>query len=374
MSEIIVKEVKTKKDLKKFIAFADDLYKGNDCYVPTLHSDIKDMFDREKNGSYEYCDSIGVLAYKDNKVVGRLMGIINYKYNDKMNVKHLRFTLFDVIDDFEVTKAMFDYIIKWGKEKGMTELNGPLGFVDTDKQDMLIEGYDKIGMSITNYNYPYYNEHMEKLGLTKDVDHVEYLIHVPEKLDSRIERVQNALLNRFNFKLLKFKDRKEILPYVYKAFDIYNEAFNKLHGTVMLTDKQIKSMVGQFIGLVDLDYIPIVVDKDDNVVGFAVLVPSLAKALQKNKGKLFPFGWYHMLKAIKKNDTLEMYMIAIKPEYQGYGLNSILMHDVTKVAIAKGIKYAETGPELEENYLIRSQWENYNAEIIRKRRCYIGKI
>lgn len=374
MSNIVIKEVKTKKDLKKFINFADALYKGNDCYVPTLHSDIKDMFDREKNGAYEYCDSIGVLAYKDNKVVGRLMGIINYKYNDKANVKHLRFTLFDVIDDFEITKAMFDYISKWGKEKGMTEINGPLGFIDTDKQDMLIEGFDKIGLSITNYNYPYYNEHMEKLGLVKDVDHVEYLIHVPEKLDSRVERVQNALLNRFNFKLLKFKDRKAILPYVYKAFDIYNEAFNKLHGTVMLTEKQIKSMVGQFIGLIDLDYVPIVVDKDDNVVGFAVLVPSLAKALQKNKGKLFPFGWYHMLKAMKKNDTLEMYMIAIKPEYQGYGLNAILMHDITKVAIEKGVKYAETGPELEGNYLVRSQWENYNAELIRKRRCYIGKI
>lgn len=374
MSGIIIKEVKTKKDLNKFIDFANDLYKGNDCYVPTLRSDIKDMFNRDKNGAYEYCDSIGVLAYKDKKVVGRLMGIINYRYNEKMNVKHLRFTLYDVIDDFEVTKAMFDYIIKWGKEQGMTEINGPLGFTDIDKQDMLIEGYDKIGMSITNYNYPYYNEHMEKLGLVKDVDHVEYLIHVPEKLDARVERVQNALLNRFNFKLLKFNDKKKILPYIYQAFDIYNEAFNRLHGTVLLTERQIKNLIGQFIGLIDLDYVPIVVDKDDNVVGFAVLAPSLAKALQKNKGKLFPFGWYPMLKALKKNDTLEMYMIAIKPEYQGYGLNAILMHDITKVAIAKGVKYAETGPELEENYQVRSQWENYKSELIRKRRCYIGKI
>lgn len=374
MSEIIIKEVKTKSDVKKIIKFANELYKDNEYYIPTLQSDVFAMFDKEKNGAYEYCESIGVLAYKDGKVAGTLMGIINHNYNKKDNVKHLRFTLFDVIDDFDVTKAMFDYIGKWGKEKGMTEFNGPMGFTDLDKQDMLIEGYDKIGMSITNYNYPYYNDHMAKLGLEKDVDHVEYLISVPEQMDKRVERVNNALLNRFNFKLLKFKDRKKALPYIYKAFDVYNEAFHKLHGTVLLTERQIKSIVGQFIGIVDLDYIPFVVDKDDNVVGFAVLVPSLAKAQQKNKGKLFPFGWIPMLKALKKNDVLDMYMIAIKPEYQGFGLNSILMYDITKVAIEKGVKYAETGPELEGNHLVRSQWENYNAEIIRKRRCYIGKI
>lgn len=374
MSEIIIKEVKTKKDLTKFVRFPMKLYKENENYIPALEADEKNMFNRNKNGSYEYCESIEILAYKNNKVVGRLAGIINHKYNEKINAKHLRFSNFDVIDDFEVTKAMFDYIAKWGKEKGMTEFNGPIGFTDLDRQGMLIEGFDKIGMSITNYNFPYYVEHMEKLGLVKDVDWVEYIVNIPEKLDPRIEKVQAALLNRFGFKLLKFKNLKEVTPYIYKAFEVYNEAFYALHGTVMLTKKQIEDLIKQFAPAINFEYLPIIVDKEDNVVGMAVLAPSIAKASRKAKGRMLPFGWYHLLKALKHNDTLEMYLVAIKPEYQGFGLNAILMHDVTKCAIKNGVKYAETGPELEENYKVRSQWDNYDAKIIRKRRCFIGKI
>ena len=374
MNKIIIKEVKTKKDLKRFVRFPLELYKDNKNYIPALEADEKNMFNRENNPAYEYCESIEILALRDDKVVGRLAGIINHKYNEKINAKHLRFTHFDVIDDFEVTKAMFEYIGKWGKEKGMTEFNGPIGFIDIDRQGMLIEGFDKIGMSITNYNFPYYVEHMEKLGLKKDVDWVEYLIHIPEKLDSRIEKVQSALLNRFGFKLLKFKNLKEIMPYIYKAFDVYNEAFYALHGTVFLTKRQIDALIKQFAPAINFDYVPIIVDKDDNVVGFAILAPSIAKASRKAKGRMLPFGWYHLLKALNHNDTLEMYLVAIKPEYQGFGLNAILMHDVTKCAMKNGIKYAETGPELEENYKVRSQWDNYNADLIRKRRCFIGKI
>ena len=374
MADIVIKEVTTKRDLRKFIKFADDLYKDNEYYVPQLHSDIKGTFDRKRNGAYEYCDSVMILAYKESKVVGRLVGIINYKYNEKVNEKHLRFTHFDVIDDIEVTKAMFEYIGNWGKEKGMDTFTGPLGFVDFDRHGLLTEGYDKMGLSITSYNYPYYIEHMEKLGFEKDVDNVEYLVKIPEKVDPRIERVKDAVLKRFDLKLKKFTKAKDILPYIYDAFEVYNEAFYALHGTVMLTDKQIDQFIKQYIGLVDLKYVPIIVDKNDKPVGFGVLVPSLAQACKKAKGKMFPFGWYHLLKALKKNDTLEMYLVAIKQEYQGFGLNSILMHDVTKCAIEDGIKFAETGPELETNMKVRSQWENYDAEIIRKRRCYIKKI
>ena len=374
MSEITITEVKTAKDLNKFIKFADDLYKDNEFYVPQLHSDIKGTFDRSKNGAYEYCDYILILAYKDNKVVGRLAGIINYKYNEKVNEKHLRFSHFDVVDDVEVSKAMFEYIGEWGKNKGMDKFTGPLGFVDFDRHGLLLEGFDKMGMSITSYNYPYYIEHMEKLGFEKDVDNVEYMINVPEKVDPRIERVKDAVLKKFELKLKKFDKAKDIMPYIYDAFEVYNNAFYALHGTVMLTDKQVDQFIKQYIGLVDLKYVPIIVDKNDKVVGFAVLVPSLAKATKKAKGKMFPFGWYHLLKALKKNDTLEMYLIAIKPEYQGYGLNSILLHDVTKCAIEDGIKYAETGPELEHNHKVRSQWKNYDSELIRKRRCYVRNI
>ena len=374
MTNVIIKEVKTKKDLNSFIKFADDLYKGNEFYVPQLHSDIRDTFSREKNAAYEYCDSIMILAYKDNKVVGRIVGIINYKYNEKVNEKHLRFTHFDVIDDFEVTKAMFEYIGNWGKEKGMDTFAGPLGFVDFDRHGLLIEGFDKLGLSFTSYNYPYYIEHLEKLGFEKDVDDVEYLVKIPEKIDPRIEKIKDAVLKKFELKLLKFKKAKEIMPYIYDAFEVYNNAFYALHGTVMLNDKQIEQFIKQYIPLVDLKYVPIIVDKNDKVVGFAVLVPSLSKASIKAKGKMFPFGWYHLLNALKNKEVLDMYLIAIKPEFQGYGLNSILMHDVTKCAIEDGVKYAETGPELENNLKVRTQWENYDAEIIRKRRCYLRKI
>jgi len=374
MSEIIVKEVKTKKDIKEFLEFPLKLYKDNEYYVPALYGDEKNMYDREKNAAYEYCESIEAIAYKDNKVVGRIAGIINNKYNEKMDRKYLRFSHLDMIDDIEVTKALFDFIVKWGKEKGMNELNGPIGFIDIDRQGMLIEGFDKIGMSITNYNYPYYVEHMEKLGLVKDVDWVEYLVNIPQELDARVEKVQNALLNRFGFKLLKFKNLKEIMPYIYKAFDVYNEAFYALHGTVYLTKKQIDNLIKQFAPAINFDYVPIIVDKNDNVVGMAILAPSIAKASKKANGKMLPFGWYHLLKALKHNDTLEMYLVAIKPEYQGFGLNAILMHDVTKCAIKNGVKFAETGPELEDNFKVRSQWDNYDAEVIRKRRCYIKEI
>jgi len=374
MSEIIVKEVKTKKDIKEFLEFPLKLYKDNEYYIPALYGDEKNMYDREKNAAYEYCESIEAIAYKDNKVVGRIAGIINNKYNEKMDRKYLRFSHLDMIDDIEVTKALFDFIVKWGKEKGMNELNGPIGFIDIDRQGMLIEGFDKIGMSITIYNYPYYVEHMEKLGLVKDVDWVEYLVNIPQELDARVEKVQNALLNRFGFKLLKFKNLKEIMPYIYKAFDVYNEAFYALHGTVYLTKKQIDNLIKQFAPAINFDYVPIIVDKNDNVVGMAILAPSIAKASKKANGKMLPFGWYHLLKALKHNDTLEMYLVAIKPEYQGFGLNAILMHDVTKCAIKNGVKFAETGPELEDNFKVRSQWDNYDAEVIRKRRCYIKEI
>jgi ribosomal protein S18 acetylase RimI-like enzyme len=342
--------------------------------VPTLRSDIKDMFNRDKNGAYEYCDSIGVLAYKDKKVVGRLMGIINYRYNEKMNVKHLRFTLYDVIDDFEVTKAMFDYIIKWGKEQGMTEINGPLGFTDIDKQDMLIEGYDKIGMSITNYNYPYYVKHMEELGFIKDVDWVEYKVNIPNEIDPRLEKISSMLMNRRGYKLVEFKNKKEIKKRLYDIFDAYNKAFEPLHGVIPLTRAHMDAYYNQYISLLDLKYIKVVEDEQGKIVAVGILAPSLTEALQKNKGKLFPFGWIPLLKALKHPRILDMYIIGVMPEYQGLGINSIIMLDVLKQAIEDKIEFAETGPELVENEKVQAQWKGYDAKIVRRRRCWMKDI
>ncbi|MDD4123977.1 MAG: hypothetical protein PHD50_03805, partial [Bacilli bacterium] len=225
-----------------------------------------------------------------------------------------------------------------------------------------------------NYNYPYYVKHMEELGFSKDVDWVEYRVNLPTKIDDRIEKVASMLTERYGFKLLKFKKFKDFEPYLYKAFDVYNEAFAPLHGVVEVTKKQIDALVDTFLKLINFDYVCVVLNNKDEVIGLSILAPSMNKAVNKAKGKLFPLGWYYILKNIKHFDVLDMYFVAIKPEYQSYGINSLMMLDATKTAIKDGVKYAETGPELEDNLKIQSQWKNYDAKIIRKRRCWIRKI
>lgn len=374
MEEIILKEVTNKKMLKQFIKFPNQLYKNNPYYVPDLISGEIQYFDREKNPSYEYCESIEVLAYRNKKIVGRICGLINHKYNEKIKAKHLRFNHFDFVDDFEVSKALLDYIATWGKEKGMTHFNGPIGCTDLDKQGMLLEGYDKLSLNFTYYNYPYYVKHMQKAGFIKDVDWVEYLITLPTQMDTRLEKISSFLLDRQGYQLIKFKKGKEALPTILEAFKVYNEAFDKLHGTVFLTERQIKKYIKDYISMANFDYIPFIADNKGNIKGFAFVAPSISSALQKSKGKLFPFGWRHLLKALKYNDVLDMYLIAVDPNTQGLGINGIMMYDILKNALKNGIKYAETGPELEDNKEVQTQWKNYQKEIIRKRRCWIKKI
>ncbi|MDD3384039.1 MAG: hypothetical protein PHX46_04450 [Bacilli bacterium] len=374
MANIEIKEVIGKRMLKEFIEFGNELYKGNDNYVYPLLFDEMNTFNPQKNPAYDYCKTILFLAYKEGKIVGRICGLINDAYNKKMNIKHLRFNHYDVIDDIEVSKALFNAIAKWGKSYGMEDFDGPITFTDLDKQGMLMEGFEYPGMFITNYNYPYYVDHMQKLGFSKDVDWVEYKVDLPTKIDERIEKVASMLTNRYGFKLLKFKKFKDFEPYLYKAFDVYNEAFAPLHGVVEVTKKQIDALVNTFLKLINFDYVCVVLNNKDEVIGLSILAPSMNKAVNKAKGKLFPLGWYYILRNIKHFDVLDMYFVAIKPEYQSYGINSLMMLDATKMAIRDGVRYAETGPELEDNLKIQSQWKNFDAKIIRKRRCWIRKI
>lgn len=371
---IVIKEVTTKKELKKFINFTNKLYKDNPYYVPPLFSDEMGMIDPKVNLNLKYSDCITLLAYKDNEVVGRVRGIINHKYNKKENFKHVRFHDFDAIDDFEVTKALMDYVSNWGKENGMTELNGPIGFNDLDKQGALIEGFDKDGMFITYYNFPYYKDHFEQYGLVKDCDWVEYQVQIPKEVNPRIERITNRILSRSNFKFKEFKNKRELKPFLYEIFDMYNRAFAPLHGVVELTQEQIDQYVKMYLPFLNLDYLAVIVDGEDKVVGFGFLMPSLSEAMKKSKGRLFPFGFIPILKALKKSDVLDMYLVAVEPEYQRLGLNSLLMQKITNSAIRNGVKYAETGPELEDNMQINSFWDNYDAEIVRRRRCFIKEL
>lgn len=372
---ISIKEIKTKKDLKKWVEFPNKLYKGNEYFVPFLFNDEIDTFNKDKNPAFEFCETKLFLAYKDNKIVGRIAGLINHAYNKKWNKNAVRFTRFDFIDDYEVSSALFNEVVKWGKENNLTEIMGPIGFTDMDHEGMLVEGYEELNMSITFYNYPYYLDHMEKLGLVKDVDWVEYLIKVPNEIDPRIEKISNHVLKRNQFELVMYTDRKVLYSEAFEAFKIIDIAFSKLYGTVPLTDSVIKKSIDDYIPLVNLDYICSVKDKDGKIIGFGVLVPSIAKALKKSNGKLLPFGIFRMLKALKgKNEILEMFFVAVSPEYQSKGVPAIMMNELLKKCIQNGVKYCETGPELETNADVQGMWKNFDKKQHKRRRCFIKEI
>lgn len=375
MMSVTIEEVRTKKDLVKWVRFPNELYKNTENFVPFLENDEIDTFTKNKNPSYEFCETRLFLAYKGDKVVGRIAGLINHAYNKKWNKNAIRYTRFDFIDDFEVSKKLFDKVVEWGRERGYDEIMGPMGFNDTDHQGMLVEGFDQFNMSLTFYNFPYYMEHMERLGLTKSVDWIEYKIICPTEVDSRIERLSNRLLERGKYTVVTYTDRKKLYNDAFEAFEVVDEAEAVLYGTVPLTKAVIKNMVDNYIPLVDLDYICSVKDTEGHIVAFGVMVPSLAKAFKKANGKMFPFGIVHMLKALKgHNDVLEMYFVAVDPKHQMFGVPAILINTLVRKCMANNVKYCETGPMLETNKAVHGMWRYFEKEQHKRRRCYIKAI
>ena len=372
---IEIREVLTRSDLKKWVDFPNKLYKNVKAYVPFLFNDEMETFTRGKNPAYDFCETKLFIAYKDGKIAGRIAGLVNNAANEKWGTNSIRFTRFDFIDDKEVSKALFQKVVDWGKEKGFCHVMGPIGFTDMDHEGMLVEGYDELNMSITFYNHPYYKEHMEALGATKDVDWVEYQVKVPETIDPKLEKMNEFLTRRNGYKLVTYNDRKKLAGDAYEAFKLIDEAFSHLYGTVPLTDAVIEKAVADYIPLVHLDYICSVRDADDKIVGFAVLVPSIAKALKKSNGRMLPFGIFRLLKALKgKNDTLEMFFIAVDPEHQKKGLPAIVMNQILKMCIKNGVKICETGPELEVNENVQSLWKNFDARQHKRRRVWKKEI
>lgn len=372
---IKIEEVFSKKDLYKWIRFPNKLYKDNEFFVPFLESDEFDTFTKEKNPAFKFCEARMFLAYKDGEIVGRIAGIINHAYNKKWNKSAIRFTRFDFIDDFEVSKLLFEKVVEWGRENNLNEIMGPIGFTDMDHEGMLIEGFDKFNMSITFYNHPYYISHMEKLGLQKDIDWFEYKINVPAERNKKIQKIAQHIISRNEYSVVTYNDRKILYDDALEAFKIIDIAFSKLYGTVPLTPEVIKNAVDGYVPLVNLDYICSVKEKSGKIVGFGVLVPSIAKALKKSNGKLFPFGIFRMLRALKgKNDTLEMFFVAVDPEYQLKGIPAILIDSLCEKIIKNGVKYCETGPMLETNSAVHSMWRHFDKEQHKRRRCYIKNI
>ena len=368
---VVIKEVLTKKDLKKWVDFPTKLYKKVPAYVPFLRPDEISTFTKSENCAYDFCETKLFLAYKDNKIVGRIGGLINHAANKKWGTQNIRFTRFDFIDDYEVSSALFNKVVEWGKERGFNKIIGPIGFTDLDHEGMLIEGFDELNMSITFYNFPYYIDHMEKLGLEKEVDWIEFRLTLPKEHSEKHAKISAYLQNRYGIKICTYKNRKTLIKDAFPAFKVVDEAFSRLYGTVPLTDRVIEKTIKDNISVINLKYVCTIKDSKDELIGFALLVPSIAKALKKSNGKMFPFGIFRILKALfGKNDTLEMFLIAVKPEYQSKGIPAIMIDSMIKELIKNGVKYCETGPELELNTQIQSVWKGFDVKNHKRRRCY----
>ncbi len=372
---IEIQEVKSKSELKKFIWFGINLYKNNKFAAPPLMMDDLLNLSKDRNPAHEFCESAYYVALKNGKIVGRIAAIINPVANTTWNEKKARFGWVDFIDDKEVSKALFDTAIAWAKGKGMTEICGPLGFTDFDPEGLLIEGYDKPSTLATIYNYPYYVQHIENYGFKKEIDWKEYLITVPEVFPEKFFRIAEIVKQKYKLRSVHFKSRKEVVSnYANKIFGLLNLCYKDLYGFAKLNEKQIAFYIKLYFSIFRLDTISIVVDEKDDVVALGIAMPSFTKALQKSKGSLFPLGWFYMLRALYKNDVIDLYLMAVHPEYQSKGVNSIMFADIMPNAAKNGYKFAESNPELETNTKMSSQWGSFENVNHKRRRAYSKEI
>ncbi len=374
---ITIKEVSGKSALKKFAVFpADQLYKNHPYYIPSLISDTVGTFSPEENPAYDFCESICYMAYRDGKPVGRIAGIINNTLNERTGEKEARFGFVDFVDDREVSQALFAAVENWARTKGMTSMHGPLGFTDMDPEGLLIEGYDELGTSVTIYNYPYYRTHIEEMGYEKETDWVEFKIYVPESIPEKHARITEIVRKKYNLRVLKYTNANKLIKeYGQKIFQLINEAYDELFGYSPLTQRQIDYYIKMYIPLIRLENVPLIVNENDELVGVGIAFPSLAKALQKSRGRLFPFGFIHLLKALKgKNDVVELLLVAVRPDYQSKGVNALLFSDLIPVFKQNGYIYAESNPELEDNNKVQSQWQYFERVQHKRRRAYCKKL
>lgn len=365
-----IKTVSTKAELKTFVRFGNKLYKGNKFYVPSLTIDDMNTLDSNTNAAFEFCQTEYYLAYKDGKVVGRVAAIINNKANEAWKVKQVRFGWIDFIDDMEVSGALLDAVIAFGKKHGMNQIVGPLGFTDFDREGMLVEGFDRVTTMATIYNYPYYPEHMKKHGYVKETGWLEYRITIPETVPDRHETLSEIVAQRYNLKLRKLT-RRQIKKenYGQKLFALINQTYCVLYGYSLLSEKQIDQFVGTYLSLIDARMLTFIEDEKGDLIGAGISMPSLAKALQKCNGELFPFGWWYLLKSMfwKKPDSLDLLLIGVRPDYQKCGVPTLLFTDLIKTYNKLGFRYAETNACLEANTKVRALWEPFDNEQHKKR-------
>ena len=378
MKDLTIKKVTTKREMNDFVEFPETIYKDCPYYVPDLEMDVRNMFNPKKNAGLECSEIQAFVAYDSNvHPVGRIAGIINHRANEKWKTQNVRFGFFDFVDDLEVSSALLEAVIQWGKERNTTSIQGPMGITDFDKEGMLVEDFDRLGSMNTYYNYAYYPQHMEALGYEKEVDWVQVRIQIPSEIPTKYARVARLSKEMFDLKVKKITD-KDITRrgYGHKIFQLLNTAYSPIFGFTEFTDRQIDDFIKMYLGLVDKRLVTVVENEKDEVVGVAVSMCSLSHALRKSGGKLFPFGWYYLLKALKwkPEPMADLLLIAVRPDYQMLGVNALFFDDLIPIYNQYGIEWAETGPQLEDNVRELTQWKPLNPTFIKRRRCYKKKL
>ena len=375
---IEIRKVNTKKELRQFVQFYYDLYRGNEYAVPYLYFDEMATLKRDKNPSFECCEADYFLAYKDGKIAGRVAAIINRRANERWNCHQVRFGWFDFIDDPEVSAALLKTVEEWGRARGMTEIAGPLGFIDTDREGMLVDGFDELSTMYVNYNYPYYSRHMERMeGFAKDNDYVECRVKVPGQVPDKFAKITEMVRRRYGLRVHKFT-RRELIDEGYgrQVFSLLNATYKDLYGFSQLSDRQIDKLVNDYIKIADLNLVTAVMD-GDKMVGFGITFPSFSRALQKTRdGRLLPLGWWHLLKILKwhKTPIVDLLLIGVLPEYRSKGANALIFDDLIRQFQAYGFEWAETGPQMETNDGVLSQWQYLDYTVNRRHRCYRKKL
>lgn len=373
MNEVRIVKITSRREMNDFIHVIDDIYRDYPQYVPDLGSDIRSLFSIKTNPGLEFSDIQPFVAYQNNKAVGRIVGIVNRKANEKWKTKSVRFSLIEFIDDINVSRALLDTVEQWGRSLGMDHIHGPLGVTDFDKEGMLIEDFDLTGSLTAIYNPPYYPRHMEALGFTKEVDWVQVRINVPSEVPARYARVAQYARENIGLTVKKYPKKILLGERGHKVFNLFNMAYAQIFGFSELSPKQIDHFLKKYLSIVDTQLIPIIENDKNEVVGAAVSMGSLTKALQKSHGRLLPFGWFHLLRSLKwkHEENAEMLLIAIHPDYQGLGVNAMFFDDLIPIFNRYGIKWAETGPQLEDNVRELTQWKPLKPEYVKRRRCYM---
>lgn len=374
MRKVNVKEVNTEREMDDFVGLTERLYAGSPYYVPDMETDIRETFDPRKNAGLDFSDIQPFIAYDEHRnAVGRIVGIINHRANKKWHTKNVRFGFVEFIDDKDVSAALLKAVERWGRERGMDCIQGPMGIFDFDKEGMLVEDFDRIGSMVTIYNPPYYSEHLEALGYEKEVDWVQVSIEVPKDVPDKYARVAELSKEMFGLRNRKLT-RADISRRGYgrKVFDLLNVSYSPLFGYTELSDRQIDTYLKRYLPLLDLRMLSVVENEKGELVGVAITMPSLSQALRKSKGRLWPLGWFYLLRALKwrREEKAEMFLVAVRPDYQGLGVNALFFNDLIPVYNRLGFRYAETGPQLEDNVKELSQWKPLHPTFTKRRRCY----